>query len=101
MISVSIRRKKGRIKTFTVADHGKTNVCAAVSLLTLNTVNSIEALTSTHFTCEYNPEGGFLWFELKESNPEACLLLEAMALGLKSVKENYGSEIELIDEEVS
>lgn len=101
MISVSIRRKRGRIWAFTVTDHGKTDVCAAVSLLTLNTVNSIEALTGTHFTCEYDPEGGFLQFEIKEYNPKTDLLLEAMALGLESVKENYGNDIILTNEEVN
>ena len=107
MISVTIRRnQKGRIYGFAVKDHGKTDVCAAVSLLTLNTANSIEALTSEPFTCDYDPEGGFLQLELPQikeehDNPKVDLLLEAMALGLRSVKENYDNEIELTDNGVS
>ena len=107
MISVSIyRSKKKRIWGFTVHDHGGTNVCAAVSLLTLNTVNSIEVLTDEVLECEYDPAGGFLQFELPEvkkgkDSPKADILLEAMALGLRSVKENYRSEIEVSEMEIS
>ena len=104
MISVTIcRNPQGRIWGFTVIDHGKTDVCAAVSLLTLNTANSLEALTDEPLTCDYNPEGGFLKLQLpqvKEGHisPKADLLLESMALGLRSVKENYNSEIEIKDD---
>ena len=104
MISAAIRRnKKGRIYGYTVIDHGATDLCAAVSLLALNTANSIEALTDEPFNCEYDPEGGFLQVELPEvkkghESPEANLLLEAMALGLYSVKENYSSELEIKDD---
>jgi len=104
MISVTIRRNpKGHIYGFTVLDHGKTDVCAAVSLLTLNTANSLEALTDEPFHCDYNPEGGFLQLELPQikeghNSLKADLLLEAMALGLRSVKENYNSEIEIKDD---
>ena len=104
MISITLcRNSKGHIYGFKVLDHGQTEVCSAVSLLTLNTVNSLEAFTDEHFTCDYNPEGGFLHLELpqvKEGqiNFKANLLLESMVLGLKSVKENYNSEIEIKDD---
>ncbi|MCL2421736.1 MAG: ribosomal-processing cysteine protease Prp [Defluviitaleaceae bacterium] len=105
MISVTIRRnKKGRIGGYTVRDHGETDVCAAVSLLTLNTANSIEAFTDEVFNCDYDPEGGFFQLELPRvieghDCPEVDLLLEAMVLGLKSVKEDYGDEIVFKDED--
>lgn len=98
MISVTIRRREGRIYGFTVAEHGRNDICAAVSLLALNTVNSIEALTEEDFNYEYNPEGGFLQWERKGANPDADLLLEAMVLGLTSVKENYDESIKLVTE---
>ena len=103
MISVTLRRNtKGRIYGYSVLDHGETDVCAAVSLLALNTANSIEALTHETFHCDYNPEGGFLQLELPHvknghDSPHADLLLEALALGLRSVKENYHNEITLVD----
>ena len=104
MISAAIlRNKSGCIWGFQVLNHGESNVCAAVSLLALNTANSIEALTDEPFVCDYNPEGGFLKVELPQikegcSGGSAELLLEAMVLGLKSVKENYSSEIEIKDD---
>ena len=100
MISVVLRRKEGRITGFTVKGHGNSIACAAVSLMALNTANSIEALTDADFTCEYDPDGGFLMLDMTQADAKADLLLEAMALGLSSVKEKYSSEID-IDECVS
>ena len=105
MISVAISRNaKGSICGFVLKNHGDAGiVCPAVSLLALNTANSLEALTDEVFTCKYEPDGGFLQVELpkikkgKES-PGANLLLEAMALGLRSVKESYSDEIEIEDD---
>ena len=104
MIFVTIdRNSAGCICGFSVREHGKNEVCAAVSLLTLNTVNSIEALIDEPFNCEYDPEGGYLRADLPRVRegrrcPEADLLLESMALGLRSVKDNYRSEIEIEDD---
>lgn len=103
MISATILRNvEGYIYAFTIIDHGATDVCAAVSLLALNTANSIEALTDEPLNCEYDPEGGFLQVDLPKikkgrKNPEVNILLEAMALGLKSVEENYKDELEVLD----
>ena len=94
MISVTVRRSEGRVCAFEVVNHGKSDVCAAVSLLAFNTVNSIEALTEETFTGDYDPEGGYLqWIRgedsfCKEADSGADLLLEAMMLGLKSLLED-------------
>ena len=105
MISVSIKRNKaGRICGFELIGHGEQDlVCPAVSLLALNTVNSIEALTDESLNCDHNPEGGYLKLELPHiiegnHNPEADILLESFALGLRSVKETYNNQIELKDD---
>ena len=104
MISVVIRRnKKKRICGFAIYDHGSTDVCAAVSLLTLNTVNSIEELTKEPFEREHNPEGGFLKLNLPRiekgrNNKDVNLLLESMTLGLVMLKKNYSSDIEIEDD---
>ena len=104
MIFVGIfRNNNKRIWGFTVNDHGESAVCAAVSLLTINTVNSIEAFTDEAIECDYNTDGGFLSFSLPEvrdgaKSGKADILLEAMVLGLSSVKENYADEIEIKDD---
>ncbi|MCL1845381.1 MAG: ribosomal-processing cysteine protease Prp [Defluviitaleaceae bacterium] len=97
-----VRAADGKIIGFTVENHGESTVCAAVSMLVLNTVNSIYKFTKDKFTCDYNEkEGGFITFSL--TNPDAQtdgirLLLDAMHLGLTSAKAEYPNEIELKEE---
>lgn len=99
MINVKFfRDSSGKIIGFTVENHGESIVCAAVSMLVLNTVNSIEVLTKDNFACDYNENGGFLTFSLTEpaARTDAIgVLLDAMFLGLTSTKEQYPDEIEI------
>ena len=101
MIDVKLtHNSSGQLIGFTVKNHGTTHVCAAVSMLVINTVNSIESLTSIGakgFDCNYNESGGFLTFMLKnhDRNPQAGLLLDALKLGLASVKQEYPTEIDI------
>jgi uncharacterized protein YsxB (DUF464 family) len=88
----------GKITAFTVQSHGDNITCAAVSMLVLNTVNSIKKLAPDDFSCEYDPKGGFLTFALTEPyfvSEAANVLLEAMLLGLMSTLEQYPKEITL------
>jgi len=98
VINVKITRDSGKITGFTVENHGDSIVCAAVSMLVLNTVNSIEKLTRDNFACDYNENGGYLTFSL--TNPSTAtesinILLEAMFLGLTSAEAEYSTEIEI------
>ncbi|MCL2048732.1 MAG: ribosomal-processing cysteine protease Prp [Defluviitaleaceae bacterium] len=98
MIGITIVRDgAGKITSFTAENHGETIVCAAVSMLVLNTVNSIEVLTRDSFTCDYDENGGFLTFSLDNHVQTAGvkILLEAMYLGLASAKAEYPGEIEI------
>jgi len=105
VIEAFIRRnKKGDICGFKVLNHGEGIVCAAVSILTLNTANSIEALTDEKFSCDYNPEGGFLEMDFPDikngcGTPEAGLLLKSLELGLRSVMESYENELVIIEDD--
>ena len=100
MINVNLfYNSQGEVFGFSVENHGETHVCAAISVLTLNTVNSIEALTgltNNDFTCEHQTDGGYLAFSLNISEPRherAGLLLDAFALGVSSVAEVHPSEV--------
>jgi hypothetical protein len=97
VINASItRNSSGKIIGFTVKNHGESIVCAAVSMLVLNTVNSIELLTEDKFTCDYNENGGFLTFSLTSARTEGVgILLDAMFLGLTSAEKEYPKEIEI------
>jgi len=95
VISVKIQSKLGKVQSFVIKSHGSSYVCGAVSFLTLNTVNCIEAFTTESFTCDYNPDGGFLNWKREGNSAEVDLLLNTMVFGLNSIKENYGKEIRI------
>jgi len=87
---------EGKLTAFTVQNHGDSYVCSAVSMLVINTINSIETLTGQQFDCDVNEEGVSIKFSLtapRESG--AGVLLDAMLLGLRSVCEQYPDEINL------
>ena len=72
------------------AQSGNDIVCAAVSMLVINTVNSIEQFTNQAFTCEQEEESGRLRFELEQApTKETSLLLDSMILGLQEVEKQY------------
>jgi len=97
---------EGKRKGFSVSGHagyaksGKDIVCAAVSILTENTVNSIEALAGQKpDVFAVNEKEGFLYFRLKQVSKESALLLDSMVLGLQSIAEEYGKFLEIQFEE--
>ena len=102
MIKVSVRKSDDLITGFTInghsgfADKGKDIVCAAISVLAINAVNSIESFTGVK---PYVDESdGFLdvRFE-KYSDEKVRLLLDSMVLGMQGVMEEYGKEFVDID----
>ena len=97
----------GRYKGFEIyghtgyADEGEDIVCAAVSALSQNTVNSIEAFTEDKFSCDV--DDGRLRFCLTNDyiSAESQLLLNALVLGLENIEKAYGNEfINIRTEEV-
>ncbi len=83
------------------ADSGEDIVCAAVSVLVINTVNSIERFGGQPFTCETEQEDGVIDFRLKD-NPtaETKLLLDSMVLGLTEVEKDHKQHLKLNFKEV-
>lgn len=104
MIIVYIRINQNKdVYSFRVDNHGKRIICAGVSVLTLNTVNSIKAFTDENFTVDYNREGGFLSFEsptLKNNERQSAvaLLLNSFYLGIRGIKKEYPEDILLVVE---
>ena len=85
------------------ADPGQDIVCAAVSVLMINTINAIEQFTSDEYTCFSDDEEGILVCNLTDQpSKETDLLMNTMLLGLKEMAsdENYAEYIELSFEEV-
>lgn len=93
-----------RITGFELAGHagsgieGEDIVCAAVSVLTISTVNSLEQLAKVELDIDERPlEGGYLRVELKTDNDEAQLLLASLRLGLADIAQQYRKYIRFKD----
>ena len=85
------------------ADAGEDVVCAAISVLTINTINAIETLTSQRFDIAQDERDGKISFRRTgKLNDDAELLLDAMILGLQSMADNeeYNQYIDLSFKEV-
>ena len=75
------------------AESGQDIICAAVSVLAQNAVNSIEAFTEDPFQAEVKEDDGALTVRFQGSVSEKTkLLLDSMVLGLESIEESYGSQ---------
>lgn len=106
MITVTVYKESGKYKGFDCAGHagyaqeGYDIICSAVSVLTVNTVNSIERFTEDKFSC--SSKDGFVGLKLDGAvSDKTALLLDSMILGLQDIQENYGNKyIRLMFKEV-
>jgi len=73
------------------AHHGEDIVCAAVSVLSLNTANALSELTSNQVDIQMN-EDGYLQVMAKELDSYGELLLDAFALGILNIYNDYSNE---------
>ena len=99
MTSITVIKEEQRIIAFTCNGHAgyakasEDIVCAAISMLVINTINSIEALTKTVPIVETDPESGYIHCSFEDDiTDEAALLLDSMILGLSQIKEQYGTK---------
>jgi len=88
---------------FEIYEHGDKIVCAAVSALSLNAVNSIERFCDTKFICNWDEKGGFLSLEVpalkaNEKIKDVALLLNSFFLGILGIEENYPKDITIYRE---
>ena len=75
------------------SESGTDIVCAAISTLVLNTVNSVEKFSKTDFEVEQDKKKGRIYFSLKEDpDPEAIVLLKSLKLGIGSIRDSYGKK---------
>lgn len=107
MIQAWISKKDGRINQFKLTGHadsgeyGQDIVCAAVSVLSINTVNSIEQITSIKPEVISNDtEGGYMKVTVPYSDnhqleDQIQTLLRSLEIGLTDVSESYGDYIKV------
>lgn len=85
------------------AESGEDIVCAAVSVLMINTVNALELYADAKLSVSGEEEEGALDVRLTDQPTEKTeLLFKTMALGLTQMEddENYAEYIDLTFEEV-
>ena len=68
-------------------------VCASVSVLVLNTINALDALTDTKMEVTTNEETGFIRVVFMNNlSDKEKVLVDAMALGLEQICQEYGKK---------
>lgn len=110
MIEVTIHRRASdrSIRAFAVRGHagfdkrGRDIVCAAVSAITVGTVNAVEALTGVVLPNEVRD--GFLQASVPDSlegerAEQIRLLLESMLIMLQTIEQSYGRYIAVRERE--
>lgn len=82
------------------ADTGNDIVCAAVSVLMINTWNTIEQFTKDNL--KGKQDDGYLEFHLTDSiSDSAHLLMQSLVLGLTDIQKTYGkSYLKIVTKEV-
>ncbi len=104
-IKATIFKTHGKVYAFTVENHGSSFVCAAVSMLVINTINAIDKFIDTDFTVDINEKDAVIHFEANDTfkgivNEQLEVLLSTLELGLTDTANNYSDDISLIIEEV-
>ena len=66
-------------------------LCASISVLVLNTINSLEELAQEKMTYTVNEETGFIKCDFEgQLQEKSSFLLDAMVFGLKTLSDTYG-----------
>jgi len=81
---------------------GKDIICAATSILIINTINSIEKFTDVEFEGSSDEKKASIKFMIttNKNNKESLVLLKAMELGLTEVARDNPKYISITFEEV-
>mgnify|MGYP000791789957 CR=1 FL=1 len=106
MINITVKKRKGSYLDFLskghagYAEEGQDIVCAAASILVINTINAIEEFTEDDASLISEDETGMISYHLNHPSKDAQLLLKSLILGFENMESNYEEYIDLIFEEV-
>ena len=96
MITITVKKRNGDYLEFISKGHagyaqeGYDIVCAAVSVLVINTVNSLEAFTEDSFEAE--EADGYVSFKFTAPVSErGKLLMDSLVLGLTEIEHSYNN----------
>ena len=97
---VICRDKKGFYRGFYCAGHagyakrGRPDIlCAAISALTIGTINSLEELAGERLSVTQNEDTGFLRCDFESILQEkSCFLMDSMVFSLENISREYGGK---------
>lgn len=99
MTDVQVIRRDGAYRSVYVrghadySDEGTDIVCAAISMLTINTVNCLEEIVKEDIQTEASEDGAVIGIVFpKVPGKEATLLIDCLLYGLRSIREQYGAQ---------
>ncbi len=105
MIKAKVLTHNGSYHSFSCMGHagfediGKDIVCAAVSMLVINTANSLDKLTDNRITA--TDDKYIQWEFMDIPDEKGKLLMDSMVMGLKEIEKQYGNNyLRLMIEEV-
>ncbi len=77
-----------------LAKSGKDIICAAVSALAFNCINSIDKFTNAETNVKSNEEDGILDFVImdREITKDVTLLLKSFFYGIQGIQKEYGEK---------
>ncbi|MCR4989864.1 MAG: ribosomal-processing cysteine protease Prp [Lachnospiraceae bacterium] len=109
MTKVTFYENNGRYTGFKAeghagfADKGSDIVCSSISILVINTVNSLEELCNERMDVREDEEKGLISMDLCNTwSDDAQLLLRSLKLGLDRISEEYGKKhLKVITKEVN
>ncbi|MFV0464861.1 MAG: ribosomal-processing cysteine protease Prp [Lachnospiraceae bacterium] len=74
-------------------EYGQDFVCAGVSALVINTINSIAIFSNEKFETDSDEETGRITLNfLQPAYKEADLFMKSLVLGLQAIQNNYGND---------
>lgn len=98
MTTIVIFKSNNHYNGFTCMGHagfdqsGRDIVCAAISVLVINTINSIEELAAEKIIVDADEEAGTIECHFPtEINEKTKLLMDSMVLGLKGIEHDCGN----------
>lgn len=103
------RNQAGIVQGFLLSGHanyaesGSDIVCAAASMLVINTINSIEKFTAEPMALFSDEKKGIIRCDFPDRkegvvDEQAELLIKTMILGLEGLTQQYGNYIKLTEE---
>jgi uncharacterized protein YsxB (DUF464 family) len=100
MIDVAVNRNKDGDYTAFIcsghagfAEYGNDIVCSAVSLLVINTINSLDEITHEPMDVNGDEKKGLITCKFRNRLQDSSrVLVDSMILGLQSIEKQYGEK---------